>query len=93
MQPDKTDGPRPVPPSKSTPTHGTCRPRRATRSAVIAAAGILPLHFSARQIRREPGEVIRLIKDTLGRGLNRPPLPIRTVPCRESPAANRAANQ
>jgi hypothetical protein len=54
------------------------------------AADILPLHFSPRQIRREPAEVVRVIKDTLTRGLNRPPLPIRTIPCPESPAANRA---
>ncbi len=53
----------------------------------MCAAGILPLHFSPRQIRREPAEVVRLIKAALDRGLQRPPLPIRTIACNGSPAA------
>jgi hypothetical protein len=67
--------------------------RTKKRHDRMFAAGILPLHFSPRQIRREPAEVIRVIKDTLERGLNRPSLPIRAIPCDESPAAGRAANQ
>jgi very-short-patch-repair endonuclease len=67
--------------------------RTKKRHDLMFAAGILPLHFSPRQIRREPAEIIRVIKDTLARGLTRPPLPIRTIPCPESPAASRAANQ
>jgi hypothetical protein len=55
--------------------------RTKKRHDLMFAVGILPLHFSPRQIRREPAEVIRLIKDTLERGLQRPPLPIRTIPC------------
>jgi hypothetical protein len=62
--------------------------RTRTRHDLMGAAGIIPLHFSPRQIRREPGEVVRLIRDALERGLQRPPLPIRTIPCPESPAAN-----
>ena len=42
---------------------------------------IIPLHFSPHQIRREPAEVAQRIKGALERGLQRPPLPIRTVPC------------
>jgi hypothetical protein len=63
--------------------------RTRTRHDVMGAAGIIPLHFSPRQIRRESGEVIRLIREALKRGLQRPVLPIRTIPCPESPSANR----
>jgi hypothetical protein len=47
----------------------------------MAAAGIIPLHFSPRQIRREPATVVKMIKGALERGRQRPPLPIRTIPC------------
>lgn len=67
--------------------------RTKKRHNLMFAAGILPLHFSPKQIRREPADVIRQIRDTLARGLNRPALPIRTIPCPESPVASRAANQ
>jgi hypothetical protein len=71
--------------------------RTRRRHDLMGAAGIIPLHFSPRQIRREPAEVVRLIRDALDRGLQRPPLPIRTIPCpgspAASPAASRAANQ
>ena len=63
--------------------------RTRVRHDLMCAAGIFPLHFSPRQIRREPAEVVRMIKDALDRGLQRPPLPIRTIPCPESPGANR----
>ncbi len=62
--------------------------RTRKRHDLMCAAGILPLHFSPRQIRREPAEVVRMIKDALDRGLQRPPLPIRTIPCPGSPAAS-----
>lgn len=62
--------------------------RTRTRHDLMCAAGILPLHFSPRQIRREPDKVARLIKDALDRGLQRPPLPIRTIPCPSSPATS-----
>jgi hypothetical protein len=62
--------------------------RTRKRHDLMCAAGILPLHFSPRQIRREPAEVARLIKDALDRGLQRPPLPIRTIPCPGSAIAN-----
>jgi hypothetical protein len=63
--------------------------RTRTRHDDMCAAGILPLHFSPREIRQEPDAVIRRIRDTLQRGLERPPLPIRTIPCAESPGSNR----
>ena len=58
--------------------------RTRRRHDLMGAAGIIPLHFSPNQIRREPAEVARLIRDALERGLNRPPLPIRTIPCPSS---------
>jgi very-short-patch-repair endonuclease len=61
--------------------------RTRKRHDLLCAAGVYPLHFSPRQIRREPAEVVRMIKDALDRGLQCPPLPIRTIPCPESPAA------
>ena len=63
--------------------------RTRTRHDEMCAKGIIPLHFSPRQIRSEPGDVVRLIRDALERGLRRPPLPIRTIPCAGSPSANR----
>ncbi len=62
--------------------------RTRKRHDLMGAAGIIPLHFSPRQIRRERAEVIRLIRDALNSGLNRPPLPIRTIPCPGSSAAS-----
>jgi hypothetical protein len=62
--------------------------RTRMRHDLMGAAGIIPLHFSPRQIRRERAEVVRMIRDALDRGLQRPPLPIRTIPCPDSPGAN-----
>jgi hypothetical protein len=61
--------------------------RTRKRHDLMCAAGILPLHFSPRQIRREPAEVVRIIREALDRGRQRPPLPIRTIPCPGSPPA------
>jgi len=55
--------------------------RTRRRHDRMAAAGIIVLHFSPRQIRREPVEVAQMIKGALKGGLSRPPLPIRTIPC------------
>jgi very-short-patch-repair endonuclease len=62
--------------------------RTRKRHDVMAAAGIIPLHFSPRQIRRDPAEVVRLIKHAVDAGRQRPPLPIRTIPCPGSAAAS-----
>ena len=58
--------------------------RTRRRHTLMGAAGIIPLHFSPNEIRREPAEVAQRIRDALERGLNRPPLPIRTIPCTTS---------
>ena len=55
--------------------------RTRRRHDLMAAAGIIVLHFSPRELRREPAKVAEMIKGALNRGLTRPPLPIRTVPC------------
>ena len=55
--------------------------RTRRRHDLMAAAGIIALHFSPRELRREPAKVAEMIKGALNRGLTRPPLPIRTVPC------------
>ena len=55
--------------------------RTRRRHDLMAAAGIIVLHFSPNQIRREPTAVAQMIRGALERGLNRPSLPIRTIPC------------
>ncbi len=55
--------------------------RTRRRHVLMGKAGIIPLHFSPRDIRTTPAAVTQSIKDALESGLNRPPLPIRTVPC------------
>jgi hypothetical protein len=45
----------------------------------MAALGIILLHFSPSQIRREPAIVAQRITDALDTGRKRPSLPIRTV--------------
>jgi hypothetical protein len=55
--------------------------RTRRRHDLMGAAGIIPLHFSPRELRHEPAMVTRRIRDALTSGLARPPLPIRTVPC------------
>jgi very-short-patch-repair endonuclease len=67
--------------------------RTRKRHDLMGAAGVIVLHFSPRQIRREPGEVIRMIKHALNSGHNRPALHLRTVPAPGSPGARRGANQ
>ncbi|MBV9206497.1 MAG: hypothetical protein JO037_14165 [Actinobacteria bacterium] len=59
--------------------------RTRRRHDRMAAAGIIPLHFSPNEVRREPAEVVQRIRGALARGLERPPLPIRTIPCARPP--------
>jgi hypothetical protein len=51
------------------------------RHSLMGALGIIALHFSPSQIRREPAIVAQRITDALESGRMRPALPIRTVPC------------
>jgi hypothetical protein len=50
------------------------------RHAAMVAHGILPLHFSPAQIRREPETVVARLGDALRAGHARPQLPIVTMP-------------
>ena len=43
---------------------------------------IIVLRFTPKQIRAQPAEVIKQIRQTLERALDRPPLNLRTVPAR-----------
>jgi len=54
--------------------------RTRRRQTVMAAAGIIVVHFSPRELRREAPLVVQRIRDALNSGLARPPIPIRTVP-------------
>jgi hypothetical protein len=58
--------------------------RTRRRHDRMAAAGIILLHFSPREVRREPATVAQMITGALERGLSRPRLPIRTIPCETS---------
>jgi hypothetical protein len=55
--------------------------RTRRRHDRMAAAGIILLHFSPREVRREPATVAQMITGAIERGLGRPRLPIRTIPC------------
>ena len=56
--------------------------RTRRRHDRMAAAGIIVLHFSPHDLRREPGMVTKRIRDAVVKGVNRPSLPIRTIPVR-----------
>ena len=45
----------------------------------MTALGICVLHFSPTQLRREPRVVLQRMRDAYATGLNRPPMPIRTI--------------
>lgn len=55
--------------------------RTRRRHDLMGAAGIIALHFSPHDIRTNPATVIKTIREALESALNRPPLPIRTIPC------------
>lgn len=54
--------------------------RTRCRHDLMGEAGIIPLHFSPRELRYQPAMVTKRIKGALSKGLARPPLPIRTIP-------------
>jgi hypothetical protein len=60
--------------------------RTRRRHDVMGAAGIIVLHFSPRDLRRQPAMVAQRIRGALTNGLARPPLPIRTVACSSAPS-------
>jgi very-short-patch-repair endonuclease len=54
--------------------------RTMSRRAKMSSYGIIVLHFSPRQIRTEPEQVVRLIRSTLNSAAGRSPLTIRVLP-------------
>jgi hypothetical protein len=54
--------------------------RTMRRHARMSAHGIIVLHFTPRQIRSEPGDVIRLLRSALAAGGARGPLRMRALP-------------
>jgi len=44
------------------------------------AHGILALHFSPRRVKDDPAGILREIRQAIGKGLERPPLPIKGLP-------------
>ncbi|MGH3187460.1 MAG: hypothetical protein ACRDPY_47890 [Streptosporangiaceae bacterium] len=54
--------------------------RTAERHDRLTAHGILPLHFSPKRIKTDPGGVIADLRDAIEQGLRRPPLPITALP-------------
>ena len=56
--------------------------RTLRRHSEMSAHGIIVLHFTPGQIRREPERVLAAITKALASAAGRPPLDIRTVPAR-----------
>jgi len=54
--------------------------RTRRRQTAMGAAGIIVVHFSPRELRREAPLVVQRIRDALNSGTTRPSLPIRTAP-------------
>jgi hypothetical protein len=54
--------------------------RTLRRHDLMSACGIIALHFTPAQIRREPADVVASIRAALVAGRRRPPLPLRAVP-------------
>lgn len=61
--------------------------RTLARDARMRAHGINVLHFTPRQIRTQPGQVIAAIRSALAAPSFHPPVPIRTVSVAIAPAA------
>jgi len=59
--------------------------RTLARDARMKAAGINVLHFTPRQIRAQPAQVIAAIKSALAAPAFQPPVPIRTVSVAAAP--------
>jgi hypothetical protein len=62
--------------------------RTMRRHADMSAHGIIVLHFTPSQIRREPELVLAAIKRALASAAGRSPLGIRTVPASGSGASD-----
>ena len=75
------------------PVARRCGPDAASAMTLMCAAGIIPLHFSPRQIRREPDGGGPADQGRPGNAASSVPLlPIRTIPCPESPVGSGRRN-
>jgi hypothetical protein len=54
--------------------------RTTDRHDKLTAHGILALHFSPRRVKDDPAGILREIRQAIGKGLERPPLPIKGLP-------------
>jgi len=54
--------------------------RTTDRHDKLTAYGILTLHFSPKRVKDNPVGVLREIRQTIAKGLERPPLPIKGLP-------------
>jgi hypothetical protein len=54
--------------------------RTTGRHDKLTAHGILALHFSPRRVKDDPAGILREIRQAIGKGLERPPLPIKGLP-------------
>jgi hypothetical protein len=59
--------------------------RTLARDARMRAHGINVLHFTPRQIRTQPAQVIAILKAALDNAESRPPLPVRARPAHQRP--------
>lgn len=57
--------------------------RTLRRHDLMSACGIIVLHFTPSQVRREPADVLASIQAALAVGRRRPPLPLHAVPAPE----------
>jgi len=54
--------------------------RTTNRHDLLTAHGILALHFPPTRVKGDPAGVLREIRQAIGKGLERPPLPIKGLP-------------
>jgi hypothetical protein len=63
--------------------------RTLVRDARMRAFGITVLHFTPRQIRTQPAQVIAAIRAALAAATFQPPVPIRAVSVTAAPRPDR----
>jgi hypothetical protein len=54
--------------------------RTAERHDKLAAHGILALHFSPKRLKDDPAGILRDLRQAIGKGQQRPPLPVKGLP-------------
>jgi very-short-patch-repair endonuclease len=54
--------------------------RTAERHDKLTALGILALHFSPKRLKENPAAILRDLRRAIGKGRQRPSLPIKGLP-------------